>query len=60
MPLVTCYSKHSPSDIDPRLRHLRRIGRLINRVRTILKLRETVLKVLRSVTKVPPKDRTDL
>lgn len=41
--------------LQPRLRHLRRLrfGRLINRVRTILQLRETVLKVSRSVTRVP-------
>lgn len=57
MPLVTSHSKHSSSDIDPRLRRLRRIGRLINRVRTILKLRKTILKVSRSVTESRPKDR---
>jgi len=53
MPLVTTYSKHSSFNIDYRLRHLRWIGRLINRVRTIiLKLRETILKVSQSVTEV--------
>lgn len=40
--------------LQPHLRHLRRLrfGRLINRIRTILQLRETVLKVSRSVTRV--------